>query len=183
MPDDNDFVDGNSDGNTGKGLRSQLEAALAELKDLRDIKTKWDAREKADASAKVFEDLKIIPRLAKKYTGEPDKAAVKAWADEYAEIFGADKVYSSEAGTETPTPTVPNVAAADDALAAAFAATQKASQAAQTASGGLTLEAMQSKAAELRSRGKNVTQADLKQFMVEAGFPDTAMRAPSQLFG
>lgn len=71
----------------GGALRRQLEAALAEAKELREENSSFKRRE---AFSQAGFDIESGPGklLAQQYDGELDEGAIKAFADSFAEEYG-----------------------------------------------------------------------------------------------
>lgn len=78
-------------GQSGKGLRDQLEAALAEINELKQqVETSQTAsRELAFVKAGVDTENGVGKLLAKTYDGDLDPEAIKAYAQEYGIEVGA----------------------------------------------------------------------------------------------
>jgi hypothetical protein len=103
----------------GGGLRKQLEAALAQLKE-RDasIKELSDFKHSQTVGS-IFKEMGLPEKIAKLYTGEADKDKALEWAREYADVFGIE--------LPDPTGDAPATGAAPDAdVRAAFESVSRA---------------------------------------------------------
>lgn len=81
--------DNSKDTSGGGGLRKQLEAALAERKQLADELTELRAFKEAQETRAVFEKLNVPAKIAKLYTADDrSEEAVQKWLTEYGDVFG-----------------------------------------------------------------------------------------------
>lgn len=85
--DEVDEFEGDED-NGPKALRTALKKAQAELKALREENATFKVESRKTTVAAVLAAKGMPAKLAGLYTGDPDEAAIEAWATEYADVFG-----------------------------------------------------------------------------------------------
>src|SRR4051812_3523685 len=74
--------------NGPKALRSALKKMRDEVKALREENATLKTSTRKTTVAAVLQAKGLPEKLAALYQGEPDEAAITAWADEYADVFG-----------------------------------------------------------------------------------------------
>lgn len=104
MSNDDDFTGDDSGTNgAGKGLRAQLETALAEKKDLADRLSKFETQYRTTTVRDLFKAKNLPEKAAKFYTDEDvSEGAVGKWIEENADLFGVDATQSSQSSNDEP---------------------------------------------------------------------------------
>lgn len=108
MSDYNDFEDENDEFETPQppkknGLRSQLEEALAELKEAKERNAALEAKVHEVTVKEVLAARGVPAKIAKFIPAGSDEAAVDAWLEENGDLFGLQPV-APAASQEDPEP-------------------------------------------------------------------------------
>lgn len=96
--------DPSQDNATIKVLREKIKADGEALKTMREEVATLRSHQRATLVADELKSAGVRPEVAKFYTGDADPAAVKAWVEENAPLFGAPQQVAQEVTAQEAAP-------------------------------------------------------------------------------
>ncbi len=169
MSDENDFEALLRDSSEDSSLVKQLRAALKEQKKQNDatagaLKELKETQEK-QTLAKTWDELNVPEKVRKLYSGESDPVKVKAWVEEYREVFSLGE----DSGDPAPAEDHADLKSVTDLANLGRTNPPKTSA-----------DAVRTSGQQLLSGKKNSNDVALAKWLSENGFPERAIDAGIQ---
>jgi len=162
--DDDDYNDDDSQGQKPKGntLRDKLEAALAEVRELKGKLATAEATARTATVSNLVKEKNLDPKIAKLMPKdiEPTTEAIDKWLEEYGDLFKVNTT-QNDTGAETQTSATEDAEDEGDGYAAAMRSIQ-GTQAAGTAP-------VKAQDVLTKLTNPNLTKEDLMSMIMAAG--------------